>query len=80
MAKLTWRKWFRIIHRDFGYLFFGVTLVYAVSGIAINHLDDWNPELWPHVSEKLMEAEQILHNALKKRDQDQDTLRSTDGL
>ena len=20
------------------------------------HLDDWNPELWPHVSEKLMEA------------------------
>lgn len=43
MAKHTWRKWFRIIHRDFGYLFFGVTLIYAVSGIAINHLDDWNP-------------------------------------
>ena len=43
MAKLTWRKWFRVVHRDFGYLFFGVTLVYAISGIAINHLDDWNP-------------------------------------
>lgn len=43
MAKNSWRKWFRIIHRDFGYLFFGVTLVYAISGIAINHLDDWNP-------------------------------------
>lgn len=43
MAKYTWRKWFRIIHRDFGYLFFGVTLVYAISGIAINHLDTWNP-------------------------------------
>ena len=43
MAKYTWRKWFRIIHRDFGYLFFGVTLIYAISGIAINHLDDWNP-------------------------------------
>jgi hypothetical protein len=43
MAKLKWRKWFRVIHRDFGYLFFGVTLVYAISGIAINHLDDWNP-------------------------------------
>ena len=43
MAKLKWRKWFRVIHRDFGYLFFGVTLVYAISGIAINHLNDWNP-------------------------------------
>lgn len=43
MASLKWRKWFRVIHRDFGYLFFGMTLVYAVSGIAINHLDDWNP-------------------------------------
>lgn len=43
MKKFKWRKWFRVIHRDFGYLFFGVTLVYAISGIAINHLDDWNP-------------------------------------
>lgn len=43
MANLKWRKWFRVIHRDFGYLFFGVTLIYAISGIAINHLDDWNP-------------------------------------
>ena len=43
MAKYTWRKWFRTIHRDFGYLFFGITLIYAISGIAINHLDDWNP-------------------------------------
>jgi hypothetical protein len=40
---MKWRKWFRIIHRDFGYLFFGVTIVYAVSGIALNHLDDWDP-------------------------------------
>lgn len=38
-----WRKWNRIIHRDFGYLFFGMVLIYALSGIAINHLDDWNP-------------------------------------
>lgn len=32
-----------MIHRDFGYLFFGLTLVYSISGIALNHLDDWNP-------------------------------------
>jgi hypothetical protein len=40
--KLTWRKWFRIVHRDFGYLFFGLTLAYSISGIALNHLGDWN--------------------------------------
>ncbi len=38
-----WRKWNRAIHRDFGYFFFGMTLIYALSGIALNHLDDWNP-------------------------------------
>ncbi len=41
--KFKWRKWIRATHRDFGYIFFGMTLIYAISGIAINHLDDWNP-------------------------------------
>ncbi len=41
--KFKWRKWIRFIHRDFGYLFFGVTIIYAISGIAINHLREWNP-------------------------------------
>jgi hypothetical protein len=40
--QLQWRKWFRVVHRDFGYLFFGLTLVYSISGIALNHLNDWN--------------------------------------
>ncbi len=39
-----WRKWNKAIHRDFGYFFFGMTLIYAISGIALNHLDDWNPK------------------------------------
>jgi len=38
-----WRKWNKIIHRDFGYFFFGMTIIYALSGIAINHRNDWNP-------------------------------------
>ena len=41
--KFKWRKWNRAVHRDFGYFFFGITLIYAISGIAINHIDDWNP-------------------------------------
>jgi len=40
---IKWRKWNKAIHRDFGYLFFGMVLIYAISGIAINHIDDWNP-------------------------------------
>lgn len=41
--KFKWRKWNRIIHRDFGYFFFAMTIIYSVSGIAINHRDDWDP-------------------------------------
>ncbi len=33
----------RITHRDIGYLIAGLTLIYAISGIALNHKHDWNP-------------------------------------
>ena len=37
------RKIIAMLHRDIGYLAVGMTLVYAISGIAINHMGDWNP-------------------------------------
>jgi len=37
------RKLNRNVHRDLGYIFFFLTVVYGLSGIALNHLDDWNP-------------------------------------
>lgn len=37
------RKWIRILHRDIGYIAFGLTIIYAISGIAVNHVDEWNP-------------------------------------
>jgi hypothetical protein len=37
------RKWNRILHRDLAYFFFGLTIIYCVSGIALNHKRDWNP-------------------------------------
>lgn len=40
---MKWRKWNTIVHRDLGYLCVGLTLVYAVSGVAVNHRHDWNP-------------------------------------
>lgn len=40
---MNWRKLFKIVHRDLGYLCVGLTIVYAVSGVAVNHIEDWNP-------------------------------------
>ncbi len=40
---LEWRRWNRVLHRDLGYLCFGLTVVYALSGVALNHVADWNP-------------------------------------
>lgn len=41
--KHAWRRWFRAIHRDVGYVAVALTIAYALSGIAVNHIDDWNP-------------------------------------
>lgn len=40
---MNWRRWNNIIHRDLGYLCFGMTIIYAVSGLAVNHIHEWNP-------------------------------------
>ena len=40
-VKKRWRAWLRAIHRDFGYLAIGFTVIYAVSGIAQNHIEEW---------------------------------------
>ncbi len=37
------RKWSRVIHRDVSFFFAGIIVVYAVSGIAMNHRDSINP-------------------------------------
>jgi len=40
---MKFRKLIRILHRDIGYVAFGLTIIYSISGIAVNHVDDWNP-------------------------------------
>ncbi len=40
---MQWRKWNNAIHRDLGYLCFGLTIIYVISGVAVNHIADWNP-------------------------------------
>lgn len=43
MMKLQWRKWNKILHRDIGYLSIAMLIMYGVSGLAVNHVADWNP-------------------------------------
>ena len=49
IVRKRWRAWLRAIHRDIGYLAVGFTLIYALSGIAMNHIGDWDPAF--HTSE-----------------------------
>jgi hypothetical protein len=47
-AETRSRRWLgrpllRALHRDAGYLAVGLTCVYALSGIAVNHVKDWDP-------------------------------------
>lgn len=41
--KFNWSYWNIVLHRDVGYALAALTIVYAVSGIAVNHINDWNP-------------------------------------
>lgn len=31
-------------HRDLGYFFSSLIIIYCLSGIALNHINDWNPD------------------------------------
>jgi uncharacterized protein len=33
----------RAVHRDAGYVVVGLTVIYAISGLAVNHIEDWDP-------------------------------------
>src|SRR3954468_16598061 len=44
-GKRKWlgQPWVRALHRDFGFLVIGLTVIYAFSGLAVNHVADWDP-------------------------------------
>ena len=39
---MNFRKIIRVIHRDLGYLCMGGMLIYAISGVLLNHIHDFN--------------------------------------
>lgn len=43
VVRFSWRALLRALHRDVGYLAVGLTFVYALSGLAVNHVADWDP-------------------------------------
>jgi len=42
-SRFQWRAVLRAVHRDVGYAAVGLTFVYAVSGLAVNHVAAWDP-------------------------------------
>ncbi len=61
-----WRKWNRILHRDFGYFFFGMSIIYGFSGIALNHLEDWNPN-YVVITKKYYTQKNISKNEVNRK-------------
>lgn len=45
---MSWRQRIRALHRDIGYAAAGLTIAYAISGLAVNHIEDWNPSYTFH--------------------------------
>ncbi|MBR9727398.1 PepSY-associated TM helix domain-containing protein [Shewanella intestini] len=43
LKQVNWYRLNRNLHRDVGYFCIGFTLIFAISGIAVNHVADWNP-------------------------------------
>jgi hypothetical protein len=42
-GRFSWRGYNRALHRDLGHVAVGLTLIYAISGLAVNHILDWDP-------------------------------------
>jgi hypothetical protein len=40
---MTWRRLTIATHRDLGYTLVALVIVYGISGVAVNHIEDWNP-------------------------------------
>ncbi len=71
------RRLLRILHRDLGYFIVGMTIVYALSGIFLNHRHDFNPDYKIYFVDFQTEIrpgtdvdEKMLRNILEELDHD----------
>ncbi len=49
--RFKWRRLLRAVHRDAGYLCVGFTFIYAISGIAVNHIADLGDTSFTQIEE-----------------------------
>ena len=72
------RKWSRIIHRDLSFFFAGMILIYAISGLVMNHRDSINPHhkvirkefrVKEDLSDKKKVNEEVIMDLLKPLDE-----------
>jgi uncharacterized protein len=78
------RSWLRALHRDAGYLAVGLTIVYALSGLAVNHVSAWDPnfksyetvhQLGPVAGDDVAATQKVL-GALGIKDKPRDVYRA----
>jgi len=81
---VKWRRWLRAIHRDIGYILTGLTVIYSVSGIAVNHVDEWNPNYiikknttFLKLSDKEKYSTQSIVSAIMSKSGDNESLKSS---
>ncbi len=60
MQKRTIIKWLRIIHRDLGYFMVGISMIYAISGMILNHMGEYDPAY--KTTERTLNVEKNIHN------------------
>lgn len=56
-----------MLHRDVGYFFVGMTIIYAISGIALNHISDWDPNYIIR-NEKVQVQNSMLHPGMSRQE------------
>jgi hypothetical protein len=64
---INYYKLNKSIHRDLGYFFVFLTLIYSISGLAINHIHDWNPDFY-------VRKKSINHNLPKTKSEINETI------
>jgi hypothetical protein len=87
--RILWRALLRAIHRDVGYTAVGLTVVYALSGIAVNHIPAWDPnfvntttthELGAPLPDDDGAAKRMVLDRLAIRDEPKEVYREGDSL
>ncbi len=57
VIRKRWRGWLRALHRDAGYVIVGLTFIYALSGLAINHVGQIDPNFKAVTTEYALEVD-----------------------